>query len=124
MESRRCQGRRQEARPSGPGFRTPQPGSREKGHSLPSLGPALLNAGSVKRKQRKKLTHIPAEVPTGIFRGRIGLSLPDKPVENPLFSTSLRLRLHGKPPRSKYAVLLQLVHLTYGKERSGGTFKT
>lgn len=97
-----------------------------KGRSLPSSGPALLNTGLVKRKQREKLS-LPAAVPTGIFRGRIVLSRLDKPEEKPPFSASLGLRTHGKPPRSKYAdsiaVLLQPLHLTYRKERSGGTLK-
>lgn len=111
------------AGPAGPGSRTRSP------QRVPSSGSSPLNTGLVKRKQRKK-SHTqspPAEVPTGIFRGRIVLSRPDKPEENPPFSASPGLRTRGNPPRSNYAesvaVLLQAFHLTYRKQRSGGHIK-
>lgn len=135
MESRRCQGKRQEVRAEraaqrGRRGRGPAPTARSgrgKGHSLPSSGSAPLNTGLVKRKQRKKLhtQSPPAVVPTEIFRSRIVLSLPDKPEENPPFSASPGLRTHGNPPRCNYAesvaVLLQPFHLTCRKQSSGTT---
>lgn len=137
MESRRCQGRRQEARAEravqrgrpgrGPAPRIPHPAPRSRWvgatRFLPRDSLCLTRAHLSERGERNYPSSPRAAVRTGIFRGRIVLSRPDKPEEKSPLSASPGLPTHGKPPRRKYvksiAFQLQALHLIYRKERSG-----